>query len=129
MLYRERTARPILQAPHDLATSPYPYQPVRDRAENSQPTPELPISRQPYLVDSRGLVKEAGIVQIRAYADENKDEVLSADWNTIQKLLTAAKSEFFDLVTTNKGLNYFGSAKKASATAASPGKNGAGKGT
>jgi hypothetical protein len=85
----------------------------------------LPFTGKAYMLDNEGLRMGAGIVQIRDYACETTNDILAEDWSAIQKLLVKMKSEFFQLVTSNSGLNYFGVKKKvASATAA---KNGAKK--
>lgn len=82
---------------------------------------ELPLSRQPYMLDEKGPQLGAGIPQIRAYANEAKDQKLLADWSAVAELLSAAKTEFFGIVTSACGLNYFGVKKKAAS--AGVGKN------
>jgi hypothetical protein len=73
---------------------------------------ELPISNQPYLLDGRGLSLGSGLIQIRAFAKESKNEVLLMQISKIQELLKSLKNEFCELVTRAEGLNYFGSTKK-----------------
>jgi hypothetical protein len=68
----------------------------------------LPLSRRSYMLDDEGLKLGAGIAQIKDYAKETENEALASDWSAIQKLLTSAKSEFFELVTSKSGLSYFG---------------------
>jgi hypothetical protein len=80
---------------------------------------ELHISRKPYLLDSRPLMLGAGIIQIKDYADESRDNTLLADWANIQELLSATKAWFFETVTAKNGLNYFGSPKKKAAAVSS----------
>jgi hypothetical protein len=76
---------------------------------------ELPLSDKPYLLDDEGVKLGAGIVQIKAYADEAEDETLQADWSSTQALLSSAKTSFSEIVTSQAGLNYFGVKKKAAA--------------
>jgi len=83
---------------------------------------QLPLSRRPYMLDDQGLQLGAGIPQIRAYAEEADDKTLLADWSTVADSLSAAKAEFYALVTSTSGLNYFGVKKKAASATA--GKNG-----
>jgi len=61
----------------------------------------------------------AGIIQIKDYADESRDNTLLADWANIQELLSATKAGFFETVTAKNGLNYFGSPKKKAAAVSS----------
>jgi hypothetical protein len=86
---------------------------------------ELPLSRQPYMLDDQGPQLAAGIPQIRAYAEEADDKTLLADWSAIAPLLSRAKTEFHGLVSSTSGLNYFGVKKKAASATA--GKNSARK--
>jgi len=86
---------------------------------------ELPLSRQPYMLDDQGPQLGAGIPQIRAYAKAAEDKTLLADWSAVAGLLSSAKTEFHTLVSSTSGLNYFGVKKKAASATA--GKNGARK--
>jgi hypothetical protein len=86
---------------------------------------ELPLSRRPYMLDDQGLQVGAGIPQIRAYAEEADDKTLLADWSNVAGLLRTAKTDFYGLVSSPSGLNYFGLKKKAASATA--GKNGAKK--
>ncbi|MGA7218348.1 MAG: hypothetical protein WBX38_08545, partial [Candidatus Sulfotelmatobacter sp.] len=74
--------------------------------------PELALSRRPYMLDNQGPRLGAGIQQVRDYANEAGDETLKADWAAIQKTLSLAKKDFFELVSSRDGLNYFGVQKK-----------------
>jgi hypothetical protein len=82
----------------------------------------LPLSAQPYMLDDAGLRVGAGVVQIRDYAEETENEVLTADFSAIEMHLASARNEFFEMVTSKSGLNYFGIKKKA-ASAVSAGRS------
>jgi hypothetical protein len=83
---------------------------------------ELPLYDKPYLLDSGGVGLGAGIVQIKAYAEDADDELLRSDMADMQEQLKRAKMKFFDLLTSTTGLNYFGLRKKpASASVAANG--------
>ncbi|PBB51930.1 hypothetical protein CK223_32240 [Mesorhizobium loti] len=70
---------------------------------------ELPIQyAPPYFVDERSLSLTAGLVQIRDYARHQQVESLLAALAVVQTRLKAAKAEFYDVVTAESGLNYFG---------------------
>lgn len=69
---------------------------------------ELPISDRPYILDDMTLTITAGIVQIRDYARETDDQNLLRGLSRIQGVLKPVKSEFFELVTSRTGLDYFG---------------------
>ncbi len=70
---------------------------------------EIPIGyNPPYFVDERGLTRHAGLVQIRDYARDQRDEQLLAALADAQTMLKAAKAEFHDVVAAPSGLNYFG---------------------
>jgi len=86
---------------------------------------EVPLSRRAYMLDDEGLKVGAGIAQIGTMQERQKTRP-SADWSGIQKLLTSTKNEFFDLITSEVGVNYFGAKKKA-ASSVSAGKNGTSK--
>ncbi len=86
---------------------------------------ELPLSRRPYMLDDQGPQLGAGIPQIRAYAEEADNKTLLADWSIVARLLSSAKTEFYKLVSSPSGLNYFGVKKRAASATA--GKNGARK--
>jgi hypothetical protein len=69
------------------------------------------VSQRPYLLDDRPLTFGAGIIQIRDYAKESDDQTLLRDLSRIQEVLKSAKAEFFELLTTRDGLDYFGPKK------------------
>ncbi len=73
---------------------------------------EVCISRQPYSLDDAPLTLGAGIVQIRDFAREADEQTLLRHLARVQESLKSAKSDFFELVTSKNGLNYFGLAKK-----------------
>lgn len=74
---------------------------------------EACISRQPYLLDDAPLPLGAGIVQIRDYAKEANAPTLLRYLARIQDGLKSAKSDFFQLVTSKNGLDYFGPLKRS----------------
>lgn len=74
---------------------------------------ELPLSRQSYVLDDQGVQLGAGIPQIRAYAKETDDKNLLADCVAVADLVTSSKAEFYQLVSSTSGLNYFGIRKKS----------------
>jgi hypothetical protein len=74
---------------------------------------EVPISNKPYLLDDTGLTLTAGIVQIRDYARETEDQSLLQSLSRIQEVLKSVKGDFFGLVTSSAGLDYFGHGRKA----------------
>lgn len=70
---------------------------------------ELPIHyRPPYFVDERGLSRTAGLIQIRDYARDQHVHSLLDALTVVQSRLKAAKAEFYEVVTSESGLNYFG---------------------
>lgn len=69
---------------------------------------EVRVSRQPYLLDDAPLTLGAGIVQIRDFAREADEQALLHRLARVQESLKCAKSNFFELVTSKNGLNYFG---------------------
>lgn len=72
---------------------------------------EIPFGdRRAYSIDDRGLSRGAGIIQIRDFATSNGSELLLAKIGAVQESLKRLKDDFFDLVTTQDGLNYFGAA-------------------
>lgn len=73
---------------------------------------EVRISGQPYLLDDAPLTVGAGIVQIRDFAKDEDDRTLLRDLKQIQESLKTAKRDFFELVTSKSGVNYFGLAAK-----------------
>jgi hypothetical protein len=77
---------------------------------------EVPLSRKPYLLDDNGLPVSAGIVQILDYANEAAEPTLLRDWKEIQQALRLAKSDYFNMITSAEGLNYFGAGKKKPAS-------------
>lgn len=77
----------------------------------------LPLARRTYMLDDRGVQLGAGIVQIRAYAEEAKDKTLLAHYGAVAQLLASARSEFFGYVSSSSGLNYFGAKKKSGSVA------------
>jgi hypothetical protein len=74
--------------------------------------PDARVSGQPYLLDEAPLTPGAGIVQIRDFAKEADEQTLLSHLAEVQEKLKSAKSDFFELVTSKKGLNYFGLATK-----------------
>jgi hypothetical protein len=75
---------------------------------------ELPIQFDPpYFVDQRGLSRSAGLIQIRDYARDQQVESLLTVLSDLQIRLKAAKAEFYDVVTAEAGLNYFGRVSQA----------------
>jgi hypothetical protein len=74
------------------------------------------------LIDEQGIKIGAGIVQIRAYANDTNNKSLLAAWANVQPVLNDTKSEFFDLVSSAQGLNYFGAKKPSSSVAAAASK-------
>jgi hypothetical protein len=73
---------------------------------------EVSISRRPYMLDDAPLTLGAGIVQIRDFAREADEQALLRHLARVQETLKSAKREFFLLVTSKDGLNYFGLAKR-----------------
>jgi hypothetical protein len=86
---------------------------------------ELPISKRAYMLDDRGVQIGAGVLQIRTYAEEAEDKRLLDDWSEVARLLIDTKAEFYRLLTSTSGVNYYGVKKKAAS--ASAGKNGSRK--
>lgn len=74
---------------------------------------ELPISDKPYLLDDMPLTLSAGIVQIRDYARDTDDQNLLQGLSRIQEVLKSVKTDFFGLVTSSAGLDYFARGRKA----------------
>jgi hypothetical protein len=72
----------------------------------------VPISPKPYILGTEELTQGAGLVQIRDYAKETGDKALQSKLAELQRSLKLAKSEFFELVKSSQGLDYFGSQKK-----------------
>lgn len=70
--------------------------------------PELPLPAKPYSLEDGSLTSGAGIVQIRDYAREADDQTLLRGISEIQGVLRSVKSDFFSLLTSRTGLNYFG---------------------
>ncbi len=68
----------------------------------------------PYFVDERRLSRTAGLVQIRDFARDQRVETLLTALELVQSRLKAAKAEFYDVVTSEFGLNYFGRTSHAS---------------
>lgn len=65
---------------------------------------------RPYFVGHGRLTLGAGLVQIKDYATElERPELLNA-LNSVQKLLRECKTAFYDLLTAERGINYFGNA-------------------
>jgi hypothetical protein len=76
---------------------------------------EIPIGyKPPYFVDERGLTRHAGLVQIRDFARNQRDEQLLTALAVVQTMLKVAKAEFHDVVTAPSGLNYLGRVPKIS---------------
>ena len=69
---------------------------------------ELPISDKSYLLDDMPLTLSAGIVQIRDYARDTDNQTLLRSLSRMQEVLKSVKRNFFELVTSSAGLNYFG---------------------
>lgn len=61
-----------------------------------------------YLVDSNILYDDAGIVQIRDYAEATADNELIAAYQKMQDVLKTTKREFYSFLVSEHGIDYFG---------------------
>jgi hypothetical protein len=73
---------------------------------------ELPISPRTYSLDNSGLTMGSGLPQIKDFAYENRTDELSERIREVQQNLRFAKAEYFELLTSKEGVNYFGPQKK-----------------
>lgn len=73
--------------------------------------PEIPfINKRAYSIDGHGLTRGAGFIQIRDFAVANGNELLLEKIGLVQGGLKKLKDDFFELLTAQDGLNYFGGA-------------------
>ncbi len=70
---------------------------------------EINIAYQrPYLIDSQKLMFDAGLLQIKHYAEETGNQTLIEKFQLMANLLKECKKEFKAFLTDEAGLNYFG---------------------
>lgn len=68
--------------------------------------------KESYFVGEGVLTPGAGLVQIRDYANQSDHKDLKDLFGKIQELLNKSKTEFYELLNSEKGLNYFGRSAK-----------------
>ena len=75
--------------------------------------PEIHVNyKKSYFIgDSKILTKQAGIRQIKDYADHYKEDNLKNILRDIQKYLSIVKKEFHTILIDKDGLDYFGKAR------------------
>ncbi|MCP0914915.1 hypothetical protein NKV53_11310 [Legionella sp. 27cVA30] len=72
-------------------------------------SPEIKVSyRKQYFIEEGALTQNAGIVQIKDYANERDDIVLLSLLKNISVLLKSTKESFYELLTNAHQINYFG---------------------
>jgi hypothetical protein len=87
------------------------------RMRTEQP---IDISRPYYLNGHGTLTASSGLLQIKDYIEKKDDIVLRERFETVQRLLKDAKSEFYRLLLAKDGLDYFGERTVAMAAAPPP---------
>ena len=73
---------------------------------------ELPISPKPYLPGKELLYAGAGVIQIRDYARETNEPTLLESLAEIQLNLKAARTDFYQTLTSGAGVSYFQKPRK-----------------
>jgi hypothetical protein len=72
-------------------------------------SPELHVDYQrAYFVGGGVLTRNAGLLQIRDYADHAGDEELLALYREVQQSLASLKAAFHEFIVSKAGLDYFG---------------------
>ena len=75
--------------------------------------PEIHIEyKEPYFIgENKILTKQAGIRQIKDYADHCKKENLKIAYKNVQEKLDGVKKKFHTMLMDKNGLDYFGKAR------------------
>ncbi len=76
--------------------------------------------RRPYFIEEGVLKKTAGLVQIRDFATEMNDRELLDAVQLIRSRQRQAKEEFYDLLVSKNGIDYFGQGSSRTARAHAP---------